>query len=250
MTSKWFKFRLTFVLLTRTPVLTNGGLLERSLSMNTEVIASGLAVSTNHGHINRTQDSLCMCRTSCYTWPQCMSFSYEKRTKDCRLLTEGPITNTEDNPDAVYHYIYLTDVAAEPESKIVRGSDGLYYFYLQQTFSFGQAKAYCESLPGFHLPIIITQAHFDVLSNSPVAPENGFFLDLHIDESGAYMWSNGLEFTSTTQVNLQKQTIENDYFANKLYTIFHLYKGGFHDCSTSWSLKLACQANLDNVPWN
>ncbi|KAF2362362.1 C-type lectin-like [Trinorchestia longiramus] len=231
----------------------DGAIVQRhgtTTSLMTEVQVFGLAVNTSISHKSLNTTSFCQCRSGCKTWMGCRSFSYSKKTSDCRLLLVHPLTNTVEDPDAVYFYTYATDIATEPKSSIVLESDGLYYIYLLKSYNYEQAKAYCESLPGFHLPIIITQAHFDVLSNSSVSPENGFFLGLRVNASGFYVWQNGLEFASTTQVNLQKEVTENDMSSDRTLKNFCLRQGEFEDCSQTSSLPVACQGNLDQLPWN
>ena len=51
----------------------------------------------------------------------------------------------------------------------MRMQDGLYYFYLlvEDSAPYQDAKEYCEQLPGFHLPIVITQKQFDTVTSFP-----------------------------------------------------------------------------------
>ena len=71
----------------------------------------------------------------------------------------------------------FSTVAAEQLSHtLMRMQDGLYYFYLlvEDSAPYQDAKEYCEQLPGFHLPIVITQKQFDTVTSFPEpGPGNG-----------------------------------------------------------------------------
>ncbi|XP_018020600.1 uncharacterized protein LOC108676956 [Hyalella azteca] len=217
----------------------------------TEVQVRGLAVNNSAPHQKLSAKTLCQCRQACRAWPPCLSFSYKAASSECRLLVGDRLTNTEEDPDAVYHYRYtaISSVPSAVLSKdIVRLADGLYYFYQTTTNLYSAAKNVCEEWPGFHLPVIITQTQHTAIVGSSFYKKLGpFHLGLSGIASTGYTWANGMDFTKTTKVNFGKTVIENDDYPNKHY---HMWDGDFCDCPNDWNQAVYCQANLDQIPWN